>query len=739
MANTTKVAVSRGAMRLLEGDDLKKSRRSMALRVTLIIILIIVILLLLRCCQPTPQQVSAPHVTGERLATLHLGDAVVTGFSGTFRIDDEPSNPIDIDSVLPPGVSPTDRRFIDLNGPAARVFDNSTPGYVWDGRLWTTPTRRNITAGEVGQVFGVAIDDLLYPNIYLSATSAYGLNLLTPASADDEFPTRVTTGQRGANWMPGQFGPSGGPGSIWKVDGQTGRISLFANIELDGIGTGPASLGNLAYDLVHRQLFVSDLSTGMIHRLGLNGEDLEQYDHGVRGRRAANLPTIPQSTVPHPSTTDPGFDTVDPATWGLTEAGRRVFGLAYHRGRLYYAVAEPSQIWSINIRTDEDNLRVHGRFGNDPRWELDLPEGSLPVSDIAFLDDGRMIVAQRGGPIGSYDYSDFVTDEPARIFRYTRENPDVALTPSRWIAEPEEYAVGYRADHRNAAGGIALGYGYDALGRIDFDRCEAALWTTGDNLRGYEFVDREFIADGPLIAHGLQASPAGPVREFNTPPLVSYFVNYDDQLEEEAFRGHVGSVRIYRFSCGRYCAAPGAAFIPPGALVPPVGAVPPAGVPPGGTPPAGSPPVTTPSGWTPPDWLPPIIFLPPIIAGILDDDNDDPTSPVNGTCMNISGQFACDGATGNWVFSAAVQDTTSIGIDTLRVYSQTPGVSVANGPNISTAIPPALLSLSGTSAGQTVALDVCGYNSADEATGEPYDCCRQTIVLDMPQGVCSIQ
>ncbi len=703
----------------------------------MIILLIIIILLLLRFCQPAPRQISAPHLTGGRLVTLHLGDAVVTGFSGTIRIDEEASNPVDIDATLPPGISPTDRLFIDVNGPAARIFDNSAPEYVWDGRLWNAPLRRTIAAGEVGQVFGVAIDDQLYPNIYLSATSAFGLNLLTPPNTDEAYPSRVTTGRPGAYWMPGQFGRSGGPGSIWKVDGRTGRISLFANLEIEGVASGPASLGNLAYDPVRHQLFVSDLSTGMIHRLDLSGNDIEQFDHGVVGRQAAGLTPVSHGAVP-PLVTDSNFDTEDPTTWGFAAPERRVYGLAYHRGRLYYAVAGPSQIWSVSIRTDEDNPRIHGRFGNDPRWELDLPAGSLPVSDIVFMDDGRMIVAQRGGVIGSYDYTDFVTNEPPRVLRYSRENPDVALTPSRWILEPEEYAVGYQDDHRNTAGSVALGYGYDALGHIDFDQCEAALWTTGDNLRGYEYVDREFIAGGPLVVHGLQASPAGPVREFNTPPLVSYFVDYDDRLDENTHRGHMGGVRVYRMSCGRYCVAPIGAL---GGIGPAAGPI--AGTPtapatgPTSTPPGTTPPGTTPPG-TPPWWLPPIVFLPPIIGGVSDDD-DPPTGPSSGTCMNISGQFTCDSNTGNWVYSAAVQDTSSIGIDILRTVSQTPGVSVANGPEISTAPPPALFSFSGASPGQTVVLDVCGFNNAAAASGEPYDCCRQTIVLNMPQEVCSVQ
>jgi hypothetical protein len=69
--------------------------------------------------------------------------------------------------------------------------------------------------------------------------------------------------------MPSQFGLdlNGGPGSVYKVDGTTGAVSLFAEIALGGTPNPAAGLGGLAYDAAHKQLFVADLHTGMIHRL----------------------------------------------------------------------------------------------------------------------------------------------------------------------------------------------------------------------------------------------------------------------------------------------------------------------------------------------------------------------------------------------------------------------------------------------------------------------------------------
>ena len=86
--------------------------------------------------------------------------------------------------------------------------------------------------------------------------------------------------------MPGQFGPAdqgGGPGSIWRIEGASGKITLFANLIYNGIENTPAALGGLAFDPVTQQLFVADRTTGMIHRFTLVGTDKGVFDHGVQG------------------------------------------------------------------------------------------------------------------------------------------------------------------------------------------------------------------------------------------------------------------------------------------------------------------------------------------------------------------------------------------------------------------------------------------------------------------------
>ena len=218
-----------------------------------------------------------------------------------------------------------------------------------------------------------------------------------------------------------------------------------------------------------------------------------------------------------------------------------VWGMAMHGGRLYYAVADGPQIWSVGINLDST-------FANDPRWELDVAglASTNPVSDIVFDDAGRMILAQRGLQRGSYDYSVFAEPKPSSVVRYRREIPDDPATPGSWVPVPDEYAIGFRPDGRNTAGGIALGYGYDASGQPRRGSCNQFLWTTGDSLRDNPASGAQFGAGGPAMVHGLQGNDRDLVRPANDPPFQSYFTDYDGKFDDPPNQGHIGDVEIWQ-------------------------------------------------------------------------------------------------------------------------------------------------------------------------------------------------
>ncbi len=136
------------------------------------------------------------HCSSPCPAALHAqqgllpGEAFITKFSGTTTVAG-PTGP---------------RTVIDQAGIVGAVIDLRTPGFPADGRHWLDePHLFSVTAGDVGQVFGVAVDDANPPSIYLTATSAFGLH----RNADN------------SGWLEGVWGAGGGPGTVYRLNAAT--------------------------------------------------------------------------------------------------------------------------------------------------------------------------------------------------------------------------------------------------------------------------------------------------------------------------------------------------------------------------------------------------------------------------------------------------------------------------------------------------------------------------------------
>ena len=191
-------------------------------------------------------------------AVYVAGNAAVSGFSGALP-------PVQI----APGVDPNQKTFIDLNGPSLRVVDLQHMGGPAQAQLVGAPKPFTFSAAQLGQVFGVALDDKQPVNIFAAASSAYGLPIVAPGP--DGQPQHIQAGAPNASFMPGLWGPQGGPGSIWKIDGVTGAVSLFATVATNGRANSGAALGGLAYDPETKSLYVADRENGLVHRVGPNG------------------------------------------------------------------------------------------------------------------------------------------------------------------------------------------------------------------------------------------------------------------------------------------------------------------------------------------------------------------------------------------------------------------------------------------------------------------------------------
>jgi hypothetical protein len=458
------------------------------------------------------------------------GQPVLTGFPGVVALDE-----------VPDGSDPLDYTFIDLEG-YSLVIQQLLPDAPPEGQLIETSSEFGVSAADLGLVFSIAHDDAPEttgadaPNLYLAATSAYGLHIVKPDADGNTMRTR--TGDPDAEFMAGQWGNADGitgyPGSIWKVDGVTGEVSLFTTIAAN---SGP-SLGDIVFDSGSQQFFVSDLDTGLIYRLALDGTILDTFDHGVDGRPEHDLDPVEDDGVTM-DVTDPAFDTEDPSTWGFTQPERRVNGMTVENGRLYYTALEPQQVYSARIN-DDGSLGV-------PRWEFDITDLAAPneFTSIAFDSKGRLVMAQRGATTGVYDYSALTQVASSAVVRYEREFPDDPDTTGIWVETADSYAIGVAEPGNNAAGGLAFGYGYDDVSGAFDGACGITLWATGDSLR--DNADLDPPLDGPAYVAGLQGVPRSWVRPLNDPSTLSAFTDFDGNTgdDQALLAGHVGDVAMW--------------------------------------------------------------------------------------------------------------------------------------------------------------------------------------------------
>jgi hypothetical protein len=608
---------------------------------------------------------------------------VITGFSG--HAYGRPVLPQDQRAAA--RLNP-DYQVIDLDGAVVTLSDIEGFGHAMNGDEVTRLADDALYARQIGQVFGAVLDDETAPNLYLSATSAFGLQIVGPDTDGDTLPDRLTTGDKTAVWMKGQWGydPLSGPGTIWRVDGMTGQVAIFANLTHEGRENSGAALGNLAFDAAHDQLFASDLSTGLISRLDLRGTVVETFDHGVAARPAMGLAAEPYDSSVRADITELAFDSLDPATWGLAPDARRVWGLTVAEGRLFYAVAAGidarPEVWSVGLD------RQTGAFAKDPRWELTLAD-ALPgheISDIGFAADGAMVLAQRGPRGPKYDFTEWAGVGEAEVIRYSREAPkDDPLTPSVWFGGPETYAIGFAGKGANSTGGIAFGPAYDADGFLDFTQCRGTLWATGESLRDAPDLAKNLMPGGQMPVAGVFAQPVSMTRGDNSPPWFSYAHDRDGVYPDRVQQAFVGDVVV--LGCdGAQLAASG-----------------------GGT------------GGKGGDW-----------TACAKDPKA--CKPKPKACASNAVSLACDKTTGTYVATIDQKPLFKSPFD--RIKATDPSGKISSLP-VERALKGKIdLPLAGLGAGQVGQIKLCSFDSAAMSAGLPSDCCNSTVEFKLPAKAC---
>ncbi len=322
----------------------------------------------------------------------------------------------------------------DPNGAVIGLVDLRNHGTAPLGVNWQAGSSgivhsTNWKSQNMGQVFGVTIDNTY--NVYAASTTIYG------------------------KYMP-PTPPAGGFGNVYKIDASTAAVTVFAT--LPQAPGNPAGLGDVWFDAVSNQIFVSNFFDGLIYRYNMAGALQGTYD-------------FPGTTLGTPS---PGF----------IARGERVWAVATHNGRLYFSVwnedrarQQPTiknQIWSVPL--------VAGVPTGTAVLERDMPDlltnnFSSPVSDITFSENGTMLVAERSM---NNDFGDAAVGQGAQA----HASRIIEFSGAGWSNSKVFYVGNASADHINSSGGID--YGYEsfnpAISPVPM-LCDSIIWGTGDALR----------------------------------------------------------------------------------------------------------------------------------------------------------------------------------------------------------------------------------------------------------------
>ena len=423
---------------------------------------------------PSPPTASMP---------VDPGEVVVTCCSGLVDGKFLP-RPLDLDAFVV--------ALVDARNPPASAVAGPTGTVSWNPARFhnenVNPSDPNIWNGRnLGQVFGLALDNETNPNIYVAASTVYG-----------EF-----------NNPPGStFGPAGS-GAVYRLDGTTGAICPLAMLP----NNAEVGLGNVAFSSVGNYLYVSNMDDGLIYRVPTDTCPQPQdtiyltFDHGNDGRVAEGLAPIP--------------DTAD----RYTPLGRRVWGLAVNESerRLYYAVwwehgtsvggpfrgqldpVEDNEVWSIALDATGGFI-----FGSSRR-EFALPPVSgapatgysNPASDLSFTPAGNLMVAERTRieDSGQRLINNMLDAHSSRVLEFTG-------THLAWTGSPaNKFKLGVVHESRNSAGGVVAD-------------CEENIWASGDAL---SFTTNFFV-------YGMQRIPAGGNMTVSPPTLDSFIVDLDGIL-----------------------------------------------------------------------------------------------------------------------------------------------------------------------------------------------------------------
>lgn len=262
---------------------------------------------------------------------------------------------------------------------------------------------------SIGNVFGIAMNTAS-GDMLLTTSSNYGAGFLGNTAI-------IRYGDIGGGTSSGDNDSAAG-GVVYIIDGTTGQASVFASLpqqstnftnfdcESSDVSTRTNSgvgLGNIVYDEINNQYFVSNIEDGRIYRLDNTGTILDSYDpfnndDGVAG--ISNLEELVYGLAIEPNTNRLFFGGVDNTT-SITTNTAAAGSVGIHSITLTASGGFPGTINNTTIPSGAtyDNYESTEFFHTN----LSVTGGTSPgpedfvylISDLEFNANGELIAGIR--------------------------------------------------------------------------------------------------------------------------------------------------------------------------------------------------------------------------------------------------------------------------------------------------------------------------------------------------------
>lgn len=417
---------------------------------------------------------------------LKLGQSIVTGFDQTSDI-------------------------------VVRAYEirKNRPAFVTNGTYWNAPLQNSgadWTNTRIGNVYGIALDDAAAPNIFVSRSTVYCSDAYT-LRPDSSVIYRLN----GVNWAASTY-----------IRGRNtaGPPQTNANWIPN---TGPG-LGNLCYDNIHNQIFVTNHEDGKIYRVKDNA--------GVGQVKSWFDPFNPDDL-------STGFAIRGERLWGIGVYGKDVNSVRVYFSRWRFdntlpnTAFEYNEIWSVA-------LDVNGEFlPSTVRREIKIPKLSdstlsHPVADIEFSFSGDMLLGERtmSGDMGPCGNGGGSYSHRSRIIEYDRDvNGFYTTFTVNYVGllDPFIGNCGPLQNTLGSNGGVDFAYGsYDSVANLN-SLCDSVIIGTGDAL--FRPVCLPFFYE---IVYGFQLTGRSDQGLFGD------YVDVDGVLDGVEAKTSTGDVDVYR-------------------------------------------------------------------------------------------------------------------------------------------------------------------------------------------------